>query len=261
MQFRKEWVIPASVGIASFVAGFGVGYFVNQRRTKQELEEVKEEQLQLDFEYNERVRKFNHLIQEANHVVNKFTERGHEYLNGMIASLEEELPQTEEEIESILLAKSNHPSNAAPEEAVVHSEEEANVINIFSTTIDEWDYDVEVAHRTQDAPYIIHRDEFFGEEEGYSQSTITWYAGDDILCDENDAPIYNPERIVGTLIFGHGSNDPNVVYVRNDRLQAEYEVLRDDGHYVTEILGQHIDDEMAADDIKHARGVLRFRPE
>jgi hypothetical protein len=281
MQLKKEWVIPASVGVASFTIGIGVGYVLTSLKEKKarirDLEAQKAESHsedgdsesqsdQLRFEFEERTQTFNHMIQEAAHVVRQFTDRGHEYLNGMIASLEETetLPQSEEveEMESILLSKSYHPSNQVHDnEVAAHSDEEANVVNIFAVRDETWDYEVELANRSPEKPYIIHRDEYFSDEMGYSQTTITWYDGDHILCDEDDAPIYNPEKIVGELKFGHGSNDPNVVYIRNEVLGAEYEVLFDGGHYLVEVLGQHIDDELAAEDLKHAKGVLRFRPE
>lgn len=123
-----------------------------------------------------------------------------------------------------------------------------------------WDYEQEVANRTQEAPYILHKDEFYADELEYSQTTLTYYAGDDILVDEEDKPIYNHAHIVGELRFGHGSGDPNVLYVRNDHMKAEYEILFDPGLYSVEVLGLEMEHNDRAEDVKHATP-RRFRQE
>ena len=70
--------------------------------------------------------------------------------------------------------------------------------------------------------------------------------------------MFDFHNVVGDLRFGHGSNDPNVVYIRNDRLKAEYEVLLNSGSYQEEILGQKFEKE-AKDELKHS--TYKFRLE
>lgn len=134
------------------------------------------------------------------------------------------------------------------------------VKNIFDDSDnDEWDYKTELESRTDDAPYIIHVDEFVAGESGWgSNSTLTWYEGDNILCDSTDKPIYNAQETVGELRFGHGSKDPNIVYVRNPKLQTEYEILRDEGSYQEIVLGEQIEAEGRSADLKHSHQ-RRFR--
>lgn len=103
---------------------------------------------------------------------------------------------------------------------------------------DEWDMATEIAARAPEQPYVIHVDE--RHETEYDESTLTYYAGDDVLCDEQDKVIDNRELIVGDGNldkFGHGSNDPNVVYIRNDQLCVEVEVVKSDNSYAEEVHG------------------------
>ncbi len=109
-------------------------------------------------------------------------------------------------------------------------------------------------------PNVLHKDEFYGEESGYTQVTLTYYAGDQILCDEDDSPVYNHELITGPLLFGHGSNDPNVVHIRNDKRKAEYEILFDPGLYSVDILGLEIENNTRVQDLKHSQN-RKFRLE
>lgn len=117
--------------------------------------------------------------------------------------------------------------------------------SIFAETTEEWDYDEELRHRSSAAPYILHKDEFYGEEmagDGYSQTTLTYYEGDDIMAKQDDTPLYNYESVVGPLKFGHGSDDPNVFYVRNMRRKEEYEIIHDSGLFSVEVMGIELED-------------------
>lgn len=79
-------------------------------------------------------------------------------------------------------------------------------------------------------PYVLHRDEFLTAEPGYAQLTLTYYSADGVLVDEADRAIDDHEidRVVGRKNlsrFGMGSGDKRIVYIRNPRLEADYEVL------------------------------------
>lgn len=111
--------------------------------------------------------------------------------------------------------------------------------NVFENQVeDNWDMAAEIAARAPEQPYVIHVDE--RHETEYDESTLTYYAADDVLCDEQDKVIDNRELVVGDGNldkFGHGSNDPNIVYVRNDQLCVEVEVVKSDNSYAEEVHG------------------------
>ena len=245
MRIRlKDLVIPAAVGIASFGAGLWAGYAFKTAKLKKEVitaEEAESKDVQLSFEFEERTRNFNHAMQEAAVIIKRLKELEAKRLN--------EEPELAESVE-------NHPSNLIIVPSANIKEDEPLVINVFPEEDDNWDYDEEISRRGPELPYIIHRDEYFSNEEDYRQSSLTYYEGDSILCDENDVPVYNPERVVGTLIFGHGSRDISICYVRNPHLQAEYEVIVDHGYYQSEILGHQPEP-----DLRHSHSVRKFRME
>lgn len=102
-----------------------------------------------------------------------------------------------------------------------------------------WDYTKEIQNRSPNAPYVIHQDEFKNSRTGYSQTTYTYYAEDDVLCDTDDIPLPHGDLVVGqdNLRFGHGTDDENVVFIRNDTLQIEAEICRVPKSYEQEVLG------------------------
>jgi hypothetical protein len=83
---------------------------------------------------------------------------------------------------------------------------------------------------TEDAPYVIAREDYDDEDMShYDKLTIYYYEDDDTLTDENEEVIADVDSIVGgdsLTRFGDLSGDPEVVYVRNDKLQIDYEIIR-----------------------------------
>lgn len=140
-------------------------------------------------------------------------------------------------------------------EEIQQAEEEhvAEPVNVFVQEDDDWSYEDELSSRSGSEPYILHVDEFIGDEMGFKQETVTYYEADDIMADVNDVPMYNWISITGPLKWGHGSNDKNVVYVRNEKLKKEFEILRHHGSFEVEVTGLHLRDT----ELRHS--ILKFR--
>lgn len=107
-----------------------------------------------------------------------------------------------------------------------------------------WDFSAEIRERTNERPYIIHQDEFSQQEEGYGQVTFTYYAVDAVLTDEDEQPIDDQDEVVGLdnlRNFGHGADDYHVVYIRNDRLELDYEICLVAASYEETVQGRSND--------------------
>lgn len=124
-----------------------------------------------------------------------------------------------------------------------------------------WDYPTELRIREENPgkPYILSQEEYFENEPGHEQTALTYFLGDDTLSDDKDVPVPDADATVGdeTLTqFGHGSKDNRVVYVRNERLEMDFEIALSDGKFQVEVLG--FDD---PDALKHSHrpGIRKFR--
>ena len=232
----KKWIVPSVVGLVSFGVGAGVGYFLG-KKGKEEVPDDEPEQLSLDFQTAEAVK----AVEKTNEFIQSLRSAGREVVEDVIEEVEEfeEDHGWKEVVQSITV------------------EEDENMINIFVND-DDWDYAVELPNRSPDRPYVIHVDEYVADEMEFDHHvTLMYYAGDDILVDELDVPIYNYQKIVGELKFGHGSQDPNIVYVRNEKLQLEYEILNNPESFQVEVLGDTIEGKGETYDFKHA--IRRFK--
>lgn len=231
---KNPWTTRAAIGITAFGSGVIVGYFLGRRRDFEF--DPESEQLELNFEIKE-----------------SFTEQMN--TNGITPVV----------IDQEAYAAIIEQHQAVVVEIIPEAEPDPGpdvvTTSIFAGDDEDWDYEQEVRNRGNMAPFVLHKDEFYAEELGYTQTTLTYYEGDDIMVDQEEAPVYNYHLVTGPLRFGHGSGgDPNVFYVRNHKNKAEYEIIHDSGMYSREVLGLEIDPNERVKDIQHS-GLRRFRPE
>lgn len=90
-------------------------------------------------------------------------------------------------------------------------------------------------------PVVISEEDFMSGDSGYDQVTLTYYAGDNVLCTPDDSEVAGNERLwaVGTLIENYvpPSGDSNEIYIRSPKLHQDYEIIRMEGSYSQEVLG------------------------
>lgn len=86
--------------------------------------------------------------------------------------------------------------------------------------------------KTKSEPYVISPDEY-GDDNGYEQISLVYYA-DNTLADEDDRVMDEEEieRVVGMdSLTRFGEYEDDTVFVRNDALKCEYEIMLDQRTY------------------------------
>lgn len=269
LQTLPKWALPAGIGVLSFGAGVGAGWVLKKIIDKDFVKEQKSilESNQLEFEFHSG--EIDQAVSRMEYVTREAQKQG----DRLVSSIREMAILKDIPVESV----NEHPTKTKndPRNIVVEGrateqpdeEPEGEVVHIFAERNDDedWDYETECSSRTKTRPYIIHRDEFFNDEMGYcdvgGQRCFTFYQEDNFLVDERDTPIYNHEERVGDLKFGHGSGDPNIVYIRNEAEEEEYEIVHDDGSYQVNVLGAEVSAEFEAEDLRHSNRPGKFRYE
>ena len=92
-------------------------------------------------------------------------------------------------------------------------------------SVDDYTVEVEVGPDVAE-PFVIAPADF-GEMPGYNTKSWTYYA-DYVLADENDNIVDDPESIIGDALFHFGDYEDDSVYVRNDNVECDYEILKHD---------------------------------
>lgn len=79
-------------------------------------------------------------------------------------------------------------------------------------------------------PFVISPEEF-GEFEDYERISLSYYS-DQILADEENEKVEDADNVVGLESLTHfGEFEDDSVFVRNDRLKCDYEILLDQRTY------------------------------
>lgn len=282
-QWKDEWTTPALVGGASFLLGAAVSLFgkhIYDKRKYTILEATVQEDGQLTFNFPE---KMDEVITNLHHEVSRLKAFDPQEMKEKVDELgysvpadqviREEVVQIDENgeewindmpIEEALEFYKMPDISAVKENAAKLAPIEAPTVevNVFRNQDDDWDWEAEKRKRNPSKPYIIHKDEFFEENPDFDlkQHELTYYGGDGVLVDEYDTVVERPERVVGELKFGHGSQDPNVVYIRNVSQDTEFEVTLDDRAYSTVVLGETLDESFNHRELRHS-AVPKFRRE
>ena len=103
----------------------------------------------------------------------------------------------------------------------------------------EADEAIEIVPINRNKPYVISEYEWESERSDYEKTTISYYLTDGVLADEQDAVIDDPDYAIGDCLgrFGEKTGDNDLVYVRNDVLETDFEVVRVHKGYVETVFG------------------------
>jgi len=91
-----------------------------------------------------------------------------------------------------------------------------------------------------DHPYVISDEMFMANTPGYSQIELTWFEDEVLMVDEDQEIVEDIQDMVGyenLKQFGHLSEDPMIVYVRNERREQDYEIKRSHQTHTQDVLG------------------------
>lgn len=233
---RRDYRLSlAIVGVASGVIGGSLAYYVCKRKMEAKYESIIEEEIQ-------RAKVFYNSVSKTEQDLETLAE-------GLNEESSDEDGSSPADLNDVARALLRYQGGETSDDEDDQEEEEDEVetdqpdsVNVFmeSRSDDDFDLDAEINNRTPDRPYVISSEEFLENESEFAQTTITYYIGDGTLADEKDQEIPLIDPTVGSTNlerFGHGSGDSRVVYVRNERLTTDFEVVLHDGKFAHEVLG------------------------
>ena len=218
-------ILVGSIASVSFFSGGALSYLLTKRSLETKYTQIAEKEIEEAKSYYKKVYKadeFSNPKQLALDITNQII-KNQGYSGEEIEPLEEEASNVE--LQAELIRRNIFDPNDTPG----------------------WDWEEELGRRSEDDPYIIHHDEYMQNEKDYEQITLTYFEGDDVLCNEEDEIFDDIDILVGgenLTRFGHGSKDNNIVYVRCDHIQTDWEIVRRKGNYAQEVLGfiEHSED-------------------
>ena len=140
-----------------------------------------------------------------------------------------------EEIDSMREYYYNKKDNQSEEETVKEDSEEEMSISDIRKKLEKMKYATESENEKEDEEYmgvpeVIPPEETW--EQDYPTITLTYYAEDDVLADEQDNILDDIEQLVGVDFREHfGEYEDDSVFVRNEERRTDYEILADERNY------------------------------
>lgn len=218
-----------AVGIA---VGVGVGYFATKKHLEVKYDRLAMQEIDEAREYYQAAKKATEArLKEPLHEVV-------EYL-GYVKKEDAEKPEIENEraAEEGPVDYTKFTPEPAPSDGV------ENVFETHPTVEYDWDYEEETRRRRRNPgrPYVIHLEEF--GEDGFETVCYTYYEVDETLADERDEVVDDVDNVVGLANlerFGQGSDNPNIVMVRNESITTDFEISKANSSYAADVAGiQH----------------------
>jgi hypothetical protein len=236
---NKNILIALGVGVAAGAAGWFVGYRMGKaselNRADREIEEMKDLYARRNkaekFATPEDALRELH-GQEAVEEVEQYLEEARNYQERPLEGEIFETGEPDDEPTPFTI------EGQTPDEYFATHPQHQNVwdavIDIDTKALEE---------RGTGVPYVITIDEYQEEEQDYDKITLVYYEDDEVLVDDHDDRVDNLDYTVGPQNlhrFGMGSNDKKTVFVRNDRREADYEIVLNEGSYSEIVLGVKI---------------------
>jgi hypothetical protein len=93
-------------------------------------------------------------------------------------------------------------------------------------------YEWQKKRKLKEPPKLISAEEF-SENNLMDKETLYFYFGDGVLTTADDEIVDDPENLVGDALtkYGFNTNDEKVIYVRNVRIDTDFEIQKVDSLY------------------------------
>ena len=147
------------------------------------------------------------------------------------------------EIESVKEAYSDDYSHNKSREKKIEEKIEAEYVTrstldiaepVIDPDLDNIEHEEFPMKDREQIPYVIGPDEWGDDYHSFDKETIIYWAGNKCLMTE-DGECLDIESIIGSESLRHvGEYEDNTVFVRNERLGTDYEVLYEEGEYFDE---------------------------
>lgn len=234
-----NYILPVA---ALIVGAFSAGYTVGKMKSKKLCEEIERKDQELE-RCHYQIDRQNSKIIELKNISENIRMKNETFIN----ALKNDTDSSDNEIKNIIETygannyeeSDDFDSNNSPydeyEESDDHpydDDEDDGLVKVMD------DAAVDTIIK-KSKPKLI-KVEDFGEIFTYDTETLYLYNGDSILADENDDIIENEDELIGDCLdkFNFRDSNETSIYVRNDRLRTDYEILKVSGSYRDDVIGR-----------------------
>lgn len=230
-------IIPIAAGLIGAAAGFYGGFVIGGNKRAEEVWAIAEDEINS----MEDMIKRRYKVAEYAEPLEYHDVDGESVLTVPGGVDPEDLEKLAEHINGGGYASlSDLPRETIINSFVQYGDKKVELRDIHETTVTIEDVsDTGNPNRDDPEPIIITELEYAQDEEDYDKLSVSWFPGDRVLVDSTEQPIEDVEGTVGINNLNELSLDhQTTIFVRNRRLQQDYEIALEVGTYRETVLGE-----------------------
>lgn len=227
---RKSTLITAGVAVASAGISAGITWVLTKRVLEQQYEERIQEEIKISLRYILAQQGVKNVI-----VSDEDPDILAEQLNEEADKEPIDLEVVEVKTEDPVIGERVFADEKPPLEDLAARNQATRYDKVMTPDIPDevFPEQPEIPDFSEENPdiVIISRDIFMANPQEWQQDVLTYFQDDGVL-DESMTLVEDHEDLIGKgrPRFGELSGDANVVYVRNTKLEREFEILADPGN-------------------------------
>lgn len=231
----NKTMIAVTTGVVSLGIGGVVGYLLAEKRVSEKYaKQADEEVAKIRDRYRENYRDLKDKVSEDR----RQTQEAKDYLNDTVDKVREkyDVDNVYDEVDTPphkrvrydkIVEDEKYFKVEDDEESEEDEKEEEFIVNDENPSVE-----IPKVDPNRSEPFLVSDEDYWVNERDHSQSTLVYYINDDVLIDETEQVIDDEADIVGDALSVFDKNrDLTVVYVRNNRLRADMEIVIDHDPY------------------------------
>lgn len=229
MLTAKDMSLMVSSAIVGTSIGFMLGKYFSDKKMKEEYEADIKAYRNLLRQYKERVEKAEVMITQM--------------------TINNE-PPTEDDV--LKPEDLTHYKDIAKEYSISEATEEPEetIESIWDQKVSE-ETELGTERIIHDEPYIINEDDFTLND--YEKFSIQYFEEDDVVADDRDQLLPDADALVGFDNLHKPHPGLTIIHIRNDQIEADFEVAMEPSSYSKVVLGYDPDDTPSGPKVKKMR--------
>lgn len=228
----NKTMVAVTTGVVSLGIGGVLGYILAEKRVSEKYaKQADEEVAKIRDRYRENYRDLKDKVSDTRREMQETKD----YLADTAEKVREkyDVENVYEEEDIPTHAKVRYDKIVVDEKYFeVEGEEEEEEDEEFTMNDENPSLEIPKVDPNRSEPFLISDEDFWVNERDHSQSTLVYHINDDVLVDETAQVIHDEGDIVGdTLSVFDANRTLTAVYVRNNRLRADIEVVIDHDPY------------------------------
>ena len=220
-------MIKIFYALAGAAVGAAASYLISNKLVSDRYEKEIEEFKKGNFEH---VKRLEAKVKELGDYIETYETAGisYEVVKAVAENNKKAVDQKNEKIEEENRSFKRLKNYAEMSKKIEKGEEPATMVENFTRS----------NKPENEEPYLISVDQFSDDNDDYRKVSCTYYTEDEVICETSHNEKIDPKHVGADNLAMLSNSTIDIMYVRNDYLEIDYEIDKYEGSYSYEVLGE-----------------------